>query len=95
MVFAGARRRPKLEGPTWSCSWTLTMIGVLDRVWQERVLVEQDGQVVPVRVCVELIRDVRDMIGCLLQKNNIKGPAHSCNQLCGLATGGASIPLKE
>ena len=40
---------------------------VLVCIREERVLIEQDGQVVPIRVRVELIRDVWNMIGCLLQ----------------------------
>ena len=66
---------------------------VLDQVWQDLVLVEEDGQTSVVRARVELVRDVWDMIVGLLEQHCIEGTAHGCDEPCGSAKGGASVPL--
>ena len=64
MVCVGARRQG-CEAPRGPARG-LFDDRVLDRFWQERVLVEQDGQASLVRVRVELVRDVWDMVVGLL-----------------------------
>ena len=70
-------------------------IGYLSAFGRNVSLLSKMAKFFPVRVRFELIRDVWNMINCFLQHNDVEGTAHCCDQLCGLATGGASVPLKE
>ena len=70
-----------------------SMIGYLTESGRNVSLLRRMAKTSVVRVRVELVRDAQEMVVCLLQQHSAKGAAHDCDELCGLATGCASVPL--
>ena len=71
----------------------LEVIGYLTA--QGRNVFEENGQSSVVRVRVELVRGMRDMVVDVMEQNSVGGAARGRDQLRGSWTSTASVPLQE
>ena len=71
----------------------LAVIGYLTA--QGRNVFEENGQSSVVRVRVELVRGMRDMVVDVMELNSVGGAARGRDQLRGSWTSTASVPLQE
>ena len=71
----------------------LAVIGYLTA--QGRNVFEESGQSSVVRVRVELVRGMRDMVVDVMEQNSVGGAARGRDQLRGSWTSTASVPLQE
>ena len=93
--IGGLRKRPqttKALRPHVVLLVDSSMIGYLTESSRNVSLLRRMAKTSVVRVRVELVRDAREMVVRLLQQHIAKGAAHDCDELCGLATGCASVP---
>ena len=70
----------------------LAVIGYLTA--QGRNVFEESGQSSVVRVRVELVRGMRDMVVDVMEQNSVGGAARGRDQLRGSWTSTASVPLR-
>ena len=87
------RRRPRTTSAVRLRVVMLAVIGYLTA--QGRNVFEEFGQSSVVRVRVELVRGMRDMVVDVMEQNSIGGAARGRDQLRGSWTSTASVPLQE
>ena len=87
------RRRPRTTGAVRLRVVLLAVIGYL--TVQGRNVFEEFGQSSVVRVRVELVRGMRDMVVDVMEQNSVEGAARGRDQLRGSWTSTTSVPLQE